>query len=129
MESSYLTYLVISVAVTVWVATTLGKRGFVFLLERYANRELAEAFSHLLSVGFYLLHVGCILIALPYGGHAVDVSGAIELVSTKIGIVLLVLAASHFTHLAVYSKMHRNRPRNPLPTGREPVEAEMMEAV
>ena len=74
------------------------------------NDELAGSLSHLLSVGFYLLHIGCILLTLKMGGYAIDLVEAIELLSTKTGMVLVVLAISHFAHIALYARIH-GKPR------------------
>ena len=78
------------------------------------NDALADALSHLLSVGFYLLHIGFILLALKLGGPVRELVAAIELVSTKIGLVLVVLACSHFVHWALYAQIHgKPRPLGP----------------
>lgn len=49
----YSSYLVISVALTVWVARTLYRSGRVFLLDAFrGNEELADSVNRLLVVGF-----------------------------------------------------------------------------
>ena len=116
---THLAYIGIGVAVTVWVARTLRIHGHVFLARGCkGNVELAESLSHLFSVGFYLMHVGFLLLALQLGGHATNLVSAIELLSTKIGLVLVVLAISHFAHVALYSRIH-GKPRLATPTGFE----------
>ena len=46
---TYLTYLGISVALTVWVAQTLHKNGRVFLIDVFSGHEaLADSVNHLL---------------------------------------------------------------------------------
>jgi hypothetical protein len=98
------------------VARTLRKYGRVFIaVGCKGNAELADSLSHLLSVGFYLLHVGGVLLALRLGGVAYEATSGIELLSTKIGLVLVVLAVSLFAHLALYSRLH-GKPK-PLPVG------------
>jgi hypothetical protein len=114
IPTTHVAYLVIAIALTIWVARTLRKYGRVFLaVGCKGNEELADSLSHLLSVGFYLLHVGGVLLALRLGGVAHETTAAIELLSTKIGLVLVVLAISHFAHLALYSRIH-GKPK-PLP--------------
>lgn len=44
------------------------------------------------------------------GGDAIDLVEAIELLSTKTGMVLVVLAISHFAHVALYARIH-GKPR------------------
>lgn len=56
---TYLAYVVISVAMTVWVARTLHRNGRIFLVDSFhGNEKLADSVNHLLVVGFYLINVG-----------------------------------------------------------------------
>src|SRR5215831_12690298 len=94
---TYLTYLAISIALTVWVAKTLHKNGRIFLVEAFAGNEpLADSVNHLLVVGFYLINVGYVALALKEGQAPADLQGVLELLSTKLGVVLLVLGGMHF---------------------------------
>ncbi|MFM2359560.1 MAG: hypothetical protein RLY16_1553, partial [Bacteroidota bacterium] len=53
--TAYLLYLIVSICITVWVATTLFKNGKVFLLDIFhGNQELADSVNKLLLAGFYL---------------------------------------------------------------------------
>lgn len=105
---SYLAYLAASVGLTVWVAQTLHKNGRIFLVDSFAgNEKLADSVNHLLVVGFYLINVGYVSLALKYGKKPTDVVEAIESFSTKIGIVLLVLGGMHFFNMYVFTRMRR----------------------
>jgi len=116
----YLAYLSLSIGLTVWVARTLAGSGRVFLVDAFSgNRELAESVNHLLVVGFYLINVGFVALALKYGDKPADLPGVIETLSTKVGLVLLVLGGMHFFNLYVFSKM---RKRAMLRTRKPPVE-------
>ena len=54
VATSYLTYLAISIALTIWVARTLHRSGRVFLLDAFhGNAPLADSVNQLLVVGFY----------------------------------------------------------------------------
>ena len=56
---TYAAYLVVSVALTVWVAATLRKNGRTFLVDAFGgNGEMADSVNHLLVVGFYLINIG-----------------------------------------------------------------------
>ena len=108
MFSTHIYYLLISITVTVWVARTLQKHGMVYLSDTMDSKpELAKSFSNLLIVGFYLINLGFESLALKYGGVAHDAVGAIELLSTKIGLVLLCLGAMHFIIVGVMTKSQR----------------------
>ena len=104
----YITYLALSLTVTVWVAHTLHKNGRVFLVDAFhSNAELADSVNHLLVVGFYLVNIGYVALALRTTGSLTSVRESIELVSDKIGVVLLVLGAMHFFNLYVFSRMRK----------------------
>jgi hypothetical protein len=110
VAACYFVYLTISVALTVWVAKTLHKNGRVFLIEAFhGNAELADSVNHLLVVGFYLINIGYIALALSTRAPLATLREAIELESTKIGVVLLILGAMHFFNILVFAKMrHRS---------------------
>ena len=109
MIATHISYLVISVAVTIWVARTLRKHGMIYLSDKMEEKpEVAESFSNLLIVGFYLINLGFESLALKYGGPAHDTVSAIELLSTKIGFVLLCLGAMHFITVMVLTKTRRS---------------------
>lgn len=105
---AYLLYLPVSVAMTAWVARTLHKNGRVFLVQAFRGREdMADSVNHLLVVGFYLVNLGFIAAALRYGAKPHDVQEVIEFLSTKLGIVMLVLGGMHFFNMFNFDKMRR----------------------
>src|SRR3954466_5904383 len=105
---SYVFYILISVALTVWVARTLSKNGILFLIDAFlGNERLATSVNHLLVVGFYLINIGYVTLALKYGDKPNSLQQAIEFLSTKVGLVLLVLGAMHFLNLRVFSNMRK----------------------
>jgi cytochrome c biogenesis protein CcdA len=61
--------------------------------------------SHLLVVGFYLINVGYIALALTTTSPMSTLREIIELESVKIGVVLLILGAMHFFNILVFAKM------------------------
>jgi len=102
----YLSYLAISIALTVWVARTLHKSGRVFLVDAFhGNTELADSVNHLLVVGFYLINVGYITVALKTTEALTTSREVIELESGKVGVVLLMLGAMHFFNIFVLGRM------------------------
>jgi hypothetical protein len=114
---TYLTYLVISIALTIWVAKTLHKNGRIFLVDSFlGNEPLADSINHLLVVGFYLVNLGFVSLALKTAEKPVDLQGVLETLSGKIGCVLLILGGMHFFNLLVFSKMRKRALlRNALP--------------
>ncbi len=66
---TYIVYIALSIPLTVWVAQTLHKNGRVFLVDSFrGNERLADSVNHLLVVGFYLINIGYVALALK-GEH------------------------------------------------------------
>ncbi len=108
---SYAIYIAISIGLTIWVARTLHRHGRVFLVDTFGGNEaFADSVNHLLVVGFYLINIGYVTLALKYGDHPQNAVEAVESLSTKIGMVLMVLGAMHFGNLWIFNRM-RNRAR------------------
>ena len=106
--TAYLAYLAISIALTIWVARTLHQNGRIFLVDSFlGNEKLADSVNHLLVVGFYLINVGYVTLALKYGVTAANAQECLEVLSTKIGLVLLVLGFMHFFNLYVFTRMRK----------------------
>jgi len=104
----YLIYITISIALTVWVAQTLHKNGRIFLVDVFAGNEpMADSVNHLLVVGFYLINLGYVTLALKTDTPPVDTQQIIENLSGKVGVVLLVLGGMHFFNLFVFSRMRK----------------------
>lgn len=117
---TYLLYLVISIALTIWVGRTLFKNGRLFLVDALrGNEALADSVNHLLVVGFYLINFGYVSLALRMGGEIITTRESIEALSSRIGLVLLVLGAMHFTILFIFSRIRR---RTTLPFAPPPLQ-------
>ena len=68
---------------------------------------MADSVNHLLVVGFYLVNIGFITMALRYGEKPATTQALIEFLSTKLGVVMLVLGAMHFFNLFNFDKTRR----------------------
>ena len=105
---TYLVYLAISIALTIWVARTLHKNGRVFLVDVFhGNEALADSVNHLLVVGFYLINFGYVSMALKLSEAVNSAQGGIEALSVKVGMVLIVLGGMHLFNLFIFSRMRR----------------------
>lgn len=106
--TSYAAYLIISIGLTIWVARTLSKNGFVFLTECFGHDQmLAASTNHLLVVGFYLVNLGWILLTLRFGAPPESAVAAIQFLSGKIGIVVVALGLMHFFNMNAIAKFGR----------------------
>lgn len=106
--TAYLIYLVISIALTIWVARVLFKNGRVFLVDVFkGNAELTDAVNKLLVVGFYLMNFGYIALTLKSSTALYEQAQLIEFLSTKVGVIVLVLGAMHFTNLFIFFRLRK----------------------
>ena len=97
---AYGLYLAIAVAFTVWVARSLSSNGEVFLIECFGHDEvLAKSTNHLLVVGFYLMNLGFIMLALQFGEPPRTLADLIVFLSSKVGLAVVVLGAMHFFNM------------------------------
>ncbi|MEM7146032.1 MAG: hypothetical protein AAF591_12920 [Verrucomicrobiota bacterium] len=105
---TYCLYLPISIALTVWVAKTLHKNGRIFLVDCFhGNTDLADSVNHLLVVGFYLINLGFVTLFLKLGLPPINAGAVFEELSSKLGVVLLVLGAMHFFNIFLFNKMRK----------------------
>jgi hypothetical protein len=105
---SYVVYLLVSVALTVWVARTLSRNGRIFLADVLRGDEkLADAVNHLLVVGFYLVNLGFVALYLSADKSIGTVRDVFDALSTKLGVVLLVLGVMHLGNVWVLNKIRR----------------------
>lgn len=108
IETVYLLYLAITLAITIWVAHTLSKNGIVFLEQCFGQNEtLARSTNHLLVVGFYLVNIGFITLTLSLGSEPHTIPEAIRFLSAKVGLAVLVLGAMHFFNMGAIAQFGR----------------------
>jgi hypothetical protein len=105
---TYVAYLVISVALTVLVGSALSRSGRVFLLDVFGGQAApAEAVNRLLVTGFYLLNLGFVTLTMRMSGEIGGPRQAIQVLSGKIGEVLLVLGALHLANIVFFTRLRR----------------------
>ena len=110
MVTTYLVYVALSVAITYWVGRTLHSNGRVFLIENFEGREaLADSVNHLLLVGFYLVNIGFVSLALRFGDRPQTLVEAIEYLSTKVGAVIVVIGFMHFFNMFWLVRFRKSR--------------------
>lgn len=108
--ATYAVYVGVSLVMTYWVGRTLNRNGRVFLIENFEGKaELADSVNHLLLVGFYLINLGFISLALKYGDKPTTTVEAVEFLSTKIGLVIVILGAMHFFNMLWLVKFRKSR--------------------
>ena len=102
----YTIYVIMSLAMTLWVGRTLHKNGRIFLVDAFhGNEEMADSVNHLLVVGFYLINIGFVSFFLKFGQAPQDLKEAFEYISFKFGVVLFVLGGMHFFNMYNFAKI------------------------
>jgi hypothetical protein len=118
---TYLLYLLISTGLTVLVGTGLARSGRAFLLDVFGgNDTLARAVSRLLVLGFYLLSLGFITLTMRTGGDIGSARAGLQLLSVKIGEVLLVLGVLPLVALTALVRTRRRAQGRELQQADEP---------
>ncbi len=106
--TTYLIYLALTVPLTIWVGRTLYRHGRIFLLDVFEGDDsLAAAVNHLLVVGFYLLNLGYVSLALKLSDPVNNAQQSIEALSAKVGVVAVVLGVVHLFNLYVLNALRR----------------------
>jgi len=106
----YVTYLLISLAVTAWVARTLQKHGHAFLVNAFpGNAEFARPLTRLLVIGTCLTAVGDIVLADRNVDNIFTFRMAAENAASGVGSVLLVLGIALSFDLLVLSRVGRTK--------------------
>ena len=117
----HLGYLAACILITALVARTLREHGPLIMAGKKSVSPLITAKTHLMVVGFYLLTLGLTGFALRVGGTATDATTAIEILSTKIGGMVLMIGLIHFAMFGTFSIAASNADNHPpLPVG-EPI--------
>lgn len=105
---TYGLYLLIALPLTVWVARNLFQNGRIFLVDCFhGNESLADSVNRLLVMGFYLINFGFVALYLKLARDVEETRGVFEALSSKLGVVLLVLGGMHFFNLLVFTKLRK----------------------
>ncbi len=109
---TYITYLIVTTCLTIWVARTLFKNGKVFLIDIFhGNKELADSVNNLLLVGFYLINIGYAVYTLQVSTAIINPQDMIEALSVKVGFIILLLGGMHFFNLFVFFNLRKKATR------------------
>lgn len=103
----YAVYGTVGVGLTIYLAKTLFKHGAVYLEDVFEDKPaLAQAINRLLVVGFYMLNLGYTALIMKSNAPA-DGVGAIEVLSRKLGTLLISLGLIHFVNLMVFGRIRK----------------------
>jgi hypothetical protein len=112
MVTVYILYLLISVVLTIVTATILARSGRVFLTHMLGGDEaLGGAISRLFAVGFYLLNLGFVILALRDTGSVHSTQQAVQVLATKLGEAVLVIGVLHLINVFALTRVGRRAGR------------------
>ena len=107
--ATYLCYIVITVGITLIVARKLREHGLTILTEGQEQRKpLMDASIRLLLVGFNLVTLGVISYALTVQTKVLDAAQSVEILSQKIGMIVILIAVVHFILLLVLGAIRQS---------------------
>ena len=96
---------------TIWVARTLFTNGRTFLVDIFhGNEALADSVNKLLLMGFYLINIGYAMLTLRSAGPITGYQQSVEMLSVKVGTIILILGGMHFFNLYVFYKLRNRAP-------------------
>lgn len=102
MIAVYVVYLAVSLLVTVLLGRTLHRHGRCFVISCLnGDVQAADAVNNLLLAGFYLVNIAFVALVLRSDIDVVTCRQSVDLLSTKLGIVMLTLGVLHFLNLIV----------------------------
>lgn len=104
---TYLTVLVLGIAAALVVGQVLLRTGQAMLEDAFTDRRTAKSVNRMLAV---LFHLGALGVLAVISTVDVPVTGAVQTVVTKLGIVLLILGGAHGLLILTMSRI-RNRGR------------------
>lgn len=105
----YAIYFGGSITMTIWVANNLHKNGEIFLIDAFKDKQMGKSINQLLRVGFYLVNFGFILLFLKTTDKPENLVQSIEVVATKLGVVLIVLGGMHFFNIYNINKIRQKK--------------------
>jgi len=107
-------YLVVTLALTVWVAHMLERNGRVLLVDVFRdNAELANAVKRLLLFGFYLINVGYMTRTVSMTPYRENARAEVERVTDKVGGALVVLGITYFVVLSAFQRLRKQTQERP----------------
>lgn len=96
---TYLAYIVVTLVLTFWVGRILFTNGKVFLKDIFNDEIILNSVNKLFKVGFYSLNLGYILCNLFGRTHIKNHLDIAEVLSSKIGLHLIILGTLHVLNL------------------------------
>ena len=101
---TFVLYLTIAASTTIIVGQSLYRNGAVFLERIFrSSPQIVQPLNKMLLVGFYLMNLGFVLAFFTQKTAAIlSIGACVEFLSTKLGIVYLLLGVMHLFNLFLF---------------------------
>ncbi len=114
---TYALYITLTIGLTFWVGNVLFNNGRTFLKTIFgSDEELCDSVNRLLLVGFYLVNFGYVLYNLQTRKAIHTFADCIELLSVKVGFIVIVLGIMHFINIFTLFYLRRKALKADEPT-------------
>jgi hypothetical protein len=123
---SYLVFLPAMLAIAVWTARSCHRNGRVWMLGIFEGETVfVDAVNNVLLIACYTLNLGYVALVISIWEPIVSIEQMIMVLTARIALILLSLAAIHFTNIGVLLIWRRLRARDlvsqqPTPTNTKP---------
>lgn len=110
---TYLFYFLILLFVVLYVGMVLYKGGRQFLLNTFSGNEtVADAVNKFLLAGYYLTNIGYTVIALKIWEKVESPTQLLNVLSLKVGAIVLTLGIMHFINILSLIFIGKNKKVN-----------------
>jgi len=107
--TTYSIYLLGSLFLTVWVGHSLYRNGRPYVEMVFRDIQIAASINKLLLIGFYLINAAYALLVLTENRQIISLEEMLEVLSLKLGFIVVLLAGMHFFNLFALLIMKRRK--------------------
>lgn len=104
---TYSVYLSISIFITVFVGYKCYKTGEIYLFYIIKDTQTCSAINIILLVSYYLVNIGYIAFTISDGEIINSLLQTIEILISKISIILIILSILHYFNLLTIYKFRK----------------------
>ena len=99
---SYIVFLFITFYITIDVGRRCFNSGKVYLEYLIKDQEMCLTINRILLGSYYLVNLGYIAINLSFWNKISNVEELFTTVSTRVGIIILILCVLHYCNIATF---------------------------
>ncbi len=99
---SYIIYGIITIYIIYWVGKLFYRNGRIFILQVFRNdAATTDTTNNILLMAYYLFNIGYAVIQFSFWEKVTGISSMISSVSAKTGILVTILAITHYFNLTL----------------------------